>query len=85
MRPLAVWPLQMLPRRDSYTMLAATSSFPTTNTSTIVLTRPCPRRTTGTLTSASRTSAARASGSPTLSKTTSPCFPRRTRSNAWMG
>ena len=70
-------------RSASSTTSAATSSSPTTNTSMTASTKPCQTIPTGTTTSASPTSATKVSGSPSLSKTTSPCFPKTIRSYAW--
>lgn len=80
----AIGPAAVLTRAPhSCTMSVATLSSPTTSTSMTASTRLSPRSPTGTPTSVSPTSAARASGSRTRSRTTFPCFPRRSRSSAW--
>ena len=68
----------------SSTTLVVMLSSPTTNTLMIVLTRRCPRKMIGIPTSASHMFVARISGFRTPSKTTSPCYPKRSKLIVWM-
>ena len=68
----------------SSTTSVDTLSSPTTNTSMTALTRHCQKRMIGIHISAFRMCGIRVTGCPIHSKTTSPCYPRRTKSYVLM-